>query len=340
MNKISLKDFGTLRREKLLSYEIYEYNFDDMLEGFEVVRSTLTKMKAKGDTLDTYEAARPVKQRAWDGQTFILNCYSGGHLVAELATIYPTILDYWRSYSDAWKKYQLSADCTNPTVATVALLDTDFAYANQLICLGILLGHGALLTDIPDIIDYNNPQRDGMLERLLTAFVPGRNLLVDECTRHLPYCKTLKIFSAAEEERPALMKDYLADWYEASRREGYYNSHRRGDVFTGYWSWEAAAITYVLDIDDSSYRDAMFYPVDLVDYARSTNAPKSYPEIQMEPELREKSGEVCPMSGLWETLSIPPQRRNFKVGDVMHAADAAYGITVWRYLGPYPENPE
>lgn len=32
----------------------------------------------------------------------------------------------------------------------------------------------------------------------------------------------------------------------------------------GYWSWEAAAITCVLDIDDSGYRGAPFYPADLV----------------------------------------------------------------------------
>ncbi|MFB9290307.1 PoNe immunity protein domain-containing protein [Pseudoduganella plicata] len=329
MEKISLPDFGTRRREKLLSYEVYEYNFDDMLEGFEVVRRTLIKRKARGGSIDSYEAARPLKQRAWDGQTFVLNCYSGGHPVSELAAIYPTMLSYWQSYSDAWQKYKRSDDCGNPTVATVALLGSDFVFANQLICLGILLGHGALLSDIPDIIDFNNPRRDGMLERLLEMFVPGRDVMVGECTRHLPYFQTLKMFAATRNQRPALMKQYLADWYEASRREGYYNSHTRGDVFTGYWSWEAAAITYVLDIDDSSYRAASFYSVDLVDYARSINAPKS---AAAQPELCEKAGQACPVAGVWETLDIPPQRRSFEKGELMQTAEAADGITVWRYI--------
>jgi hypothetical protein len=36
----------------------------------------------------------------------------------------------------------------------------------------------------------------------------------------------------------------------------------------GYWSWEAAAVTVISRIDDSSYRDKPYYPKDLVDYAR------------------------------------------------------------------------
>jgi hypothetical protein len=77
----------------------------------------------------------------------------------------------------------------------------------------------------------------------------------DECTRHLPYFKLLKVFSAAPEDRPVLMAQYMDDWYEASRREHYYRSHTKGrdHNFLGYWSFEAAAVTVLLDIDDSSY---------------------------------------------------------------------------------------
>ena len=62
--------------------------------------------------------------------------------------------------------------------------------------------------------------------------------------------------------------DELQQGYEASRREPYYDSHLRDTSFWGYWSWEAAAITCVLDIDDSSYCGAPFYPADLVALCR------------------------------------------------------------------------
>ncbi|MQA38131.1 DUF1911 domain-containing protein [Rugamonas sp. FT29W] len=171
-----------------------------------------------------------------------------------------------------------------------------------------------------------------MLERMLKSYVDNRCELPDECMRHLPYYKTLKIFSAPAEMRSQLMAEYLDDWYHASRREPYYDSHKRGDQFTGYWAWEAAAITYILEIDDTSYRNAKFYPADLVDFARSINAPLA---AQPAPEnfgLRAKSGTACPKAGMWETLDIPLQHRRFEQGEIMQATDAAYGLTVWRYL--------
>jgi len=83
-----------------------------------------------------------------------------------------------------------------------------------------------------------------------------------------PYFKTLKVFEASPEMRPGLMCEYLEEWYQASRRESYYDSHTRDTSFRGYWSWEAAAVTFLLGIDDSSYKTAEFYPADLVDFAR------------------------------------------------------------------------
>ncbi|MQA38130.1 DUF1911 domain-containing protein [Rugamonas sp. FT29W] len=172
-----------------------------------------------------------------------------------------------------------------------------------------------------------------MLERLLAPYLDNRGELPDDCPRHLPYFKTLKIFSAPSEARAQLMKEYLGDWYHASKREPYYDSHKRGDQFKGYWAWEAAAITYLLDIDDSSYRDAEFYPADLVAFARSIDAPRSSGAKPEDQELRMKSGQTCPKSGTWETLDIPLQQRKFAVGEIMQAEDASYGITVWRYMG-------
>jgi len=131
-----------------------------------------------------------------------------------------------------------------------------------------LLGFGDLLPALARIIEYKNPRMDGMLERLLSYYVPNRDTSLNECARHLPYFKTLKIFNASPEMRPELIAEYLEDWYLASRREPYYDSHTRDTSFNGYWSWEAAAITFLLDIDDSSYRTAEFYPADLVDFAR------------------------------------------------------------------------
>ena len=332
MKKLTLEKFSSLKREKLLEYSVYENSFDEMIVGFDIVRKTQMLLQYQDKPENVHKLAIPYQQRAYDSLIFLINCFSGGHSISDLAALYPSILQYWSFYTDAWKKTQELDSDEKTAVAAIPLLDTAFSRANQIVCLSILLGRSGLLRQAADVVDFNNPVRDGMLERLLSAFMPDRAPAPDECTRHLPYFKTLKIFSSPNENRSSLMKEYLEDWYEASRREVYYNSHKRGDAFTGYWSWEAAAITYILDIDDGSFRDAMFYPVDLVDYARGINAPKSYKDLADNVELREKSGRPCPKAGRWETLDIPPQQREFKYGEILQASHAAYGITIWRYL--------
>jgi hypothetical protein len=332
MKKFNLNEFGFGKREKLLDYKIYEFNFDEMIEGFDIVQRAMSAPLLELDSIPLYNLVIPLEQRAFDSLSLLLNCYSGGHSLTDLKETYPTILSYWAAYVDKWIEYQKSDQCSNNSVAAIPLLETDFAYANQLISFGILLGWGNELHRVAAIIDFNNPRRDGMLERLLAPYVPSRGEPPDECTRHLPYFKTLKIFSATGELRPELMKEYLQDWYQASRREPYYNSHKKGTSFKGYWAWEAAVITYLLDIDDSSYRDAKFYPADLVAFARGIDAPRYAHPALRPPELRAETGQVCPKTGTWQTLDIPLQQRKFAAGEIMQAPSAAYGITVWRYI--------
>jgi len=90
--------------------------------------------------------------------------------------------------------------------------------------------------------------------RLLAFYVPGR---------------TLRIFSTEKDARPALMQEYLQQWHAPSRREAYYGSHQRGISLWAYCSWQAAAISCMLDIDDGSYRGATFYPADLAASGKS-----------------------------------------------------------------------
>lgn len=332
MKKFSIDEFLIKKREPLLSYEVYEYNFDEMVEGFNIVRESRSIPISEDQDSTLYDSAAQLEQRAWDSLVYLMNCYSGGHPIEDLAKIYPTILAYWESYADEWREFQASDQSSSGTVAALALLDSHFVFANQLICFAILLGWGELLKRIPPIIDFNNPRKDGMLERLLAPYLENRDV-PDECTRHLPYFKTLKIFSASADARALLMKEYLDDWYHASRREPYYDSHKRGDQFKGYWAWEAAAITYLLQIDDRSYCDAEFYPADLVEFARSIGASRSSNAKSINQELRAKSGQACPKSGTWETLDIPLQRGKFAAGEIMQAKDSSYGITVWRHVG-------
>lgn len=333
MKKLTKSEFLVKKREPLLDYATYESIFDDSIEGFELVRRGLSKSEDELSKINPYKLMASTQQRAWDASELLVTCFSGGHSIAELKQLYPTVLRYWEVYCNyliEFLKWDVSSE---NAVAALALLDTDFIYANQLISFGILLGLGKELPRVSEIIDLNNFTKDGLLERLLVPYLSRPTPMPIDCTRHLPYFKSLKIFDAEPQERPLLMSEYLQDWYGASRREPYYDSHKKNDSFTGYWSWEAAAITYLLDIDDSSYRGIKFYPGDLVEFARNIHAPRGVEGNSGEEELRTKSGQACPKSGTWETLDIPLQQRKFAAGEIMQAQNASYGITVWRYLG-------
>lgn len=324
-------EFQESRRELLLDRSIY----------VEIVESLAIRIPQASKNLldnaflaekDSAALMRMTRARAKNSVKLLAVSYSAGAPVSELRAWFPSVLEHFEEYAVKDKAFDDEAGPGGAWVAHVALQGTDFSVANQVICMGILLGWGHLLERFAAIIDYRNSRMDGMLERLLASFVPGRPAAPDECTKHLPYFKTLKIFRAEPSKRPAMMKQYLAEWYVASRREPYYDSHTRDTSFVGYWSWEAAAITFLLDIDDSSYADAMFYPKDLVDFARQASRDYFPPEFPApkECELRAKAGDRCPRAGEWESLTIPPQIRTYAEGSLIEDIPSPYGLAVWK----------
>ena len=73
-------------------------------------------------------------------------------------------------------------------------------------------------------------------------------------------------------EKIQILNAYLKDWYHemVGLTDGEYQSHLDPEQngFCGYWSFEAAAIAYLDDLDDTSLRQYPYYPKDMVDWAR------------------------------------------------------------------------
>lgn len=336
MKKLSAIEFASVKREKLLDYKIYSENFDEATATLEEVSEQLREAHATSEEIPLASYMQATTGLAWESTDLLSNCYSAGHAVSELRTLFPTVLESWETYARYSEAYNLSEEGKQSFSAHMPLLDNGYDQANRLVCFAILLGWINFLPRLASLIDYNNPVRDGLLERLLAPYVPGRGTAPSECARHLPYYKTLKIFDASPAARPQMMAEYLDEWYHASRREPYHDSHKRGIFFLGYWSWEAAAITFALDIDDTAYRDAQFYPRELVEFARANlkNAAAASASQAPADQLRAKEGEPCPRAGRWSSLGIPAQTRHFELGEIMGSAGAPYGLTVWTEVEP------
>ena len=69
-----------------------------------------------------------------------------------------------------------------------------------------------------------------------------------------------------EENKIELLKKYLDnDWYNEDC--GCYEAHKsKQNVYYGYWSFEAGAISKILKINDAQLRDTQYYPYDMVHY--------------------------------------------------------------------------
>jgi hypothetical protein len=67
-----------------------------------------------------------------------------------------------------------------------------------------------------------------------------------------------------KEESIVLIKDYLNEWYDTNKGSPWHDTHKRQWGYSGYWSWESAAVVKVMGLDDSSFKDHPHYPYDIV----------------------------------------------------------------------------
>ncbi|MGS0622403.1 hypothetical protein ACU8YE_05800 [Ralstonia sp. VS2407] len=95
---------------------------------------------------------------------------------------------------------------------------------------------------------------------------------------------------------------------------------------------EAAAATFLLELNDSSYRDHLLYPKDLVDFARRfPSGQDAVVDGAHRHSLRCEAGQPCPKSGYWLTPAKAGSRRSFQLGDVMPEVASDYGTTIWQW---------
>lgn len=190
---LTVEDFQCRRREKLLDYEYYSERVPSLVSMIIAAQRNLVNPAwlATKDEGRRMLAASGSADFAIDLLTL---SYSAGAALAGLRDFYPFVVELWLVNERFHTEYHQSPKGAASTTATYALLGDDFEIVNRMICFGILLGWGNLLPAIARIIEYKNPYMDGMLERLLSYYVPARDTAINECSRHLPYVKTLEIF--------------------------------------------------------------------------------------------------------------------------------------------------
>ena len=134
-------------------------------------------------------------------------------------------------------------------------------------------------------VDYDQENREKAIDSLIAMKIPDYPITEEKTPRMLSFRNPLYKAIHAEKPKDTLkfLDEYLRRWYDGLRKTGYVymDSHlnQQGDSrdccsFVGYWCFEAAAVAYLKNIDDSTLYRFIYYPKDMVEYARSQSITK------------------------------------------------------------------
>lgn len=262
--------------------------------------------------------------------------YTAGVSVTDLAGSLDDVIIALERYAQACD--EMPDDEYSPPFIMNDMIDSYVDYLN-LLSVAVLLRREDLIPRIHAINEGTDfDEADAVLEELLKFFLPNRPEL-DEWIWDKPYRKLLDaIDSDTPEEMAKGMRAYVRSWYKEMKGVAHFWGKHEKIVpeytsYLGYWAMSAAAFTFLYNIDDSSYRNEIVYPKDLVDYARSIPRFDHPQDVAARP-LRVEGGGACPKAGLWFTPAKADSQARFAEGEVFpDFPNAPYGLTIWQWMG-------
>lgn len=320
------------KRQPYFDEEAYEGTLKLFTEDEIILQQTLLE-----HTGNPFERSLDFKTRAGREWFRFQLDYTAGKPVVELALQLSKVVEAYEQYVEELSHVPDEKYFT--PFALDDLIDNYIDYVN-LLSVAILLHREDLVPRIYSLIegtDYDGD--DAVIEELLNFFLPDRPSL-DQWIWDKPYGLLLHAIDEPDERaRVKGMKKYVKAWYPAMKGQAiFWGKHESITAdfspYYGYWAMCAAAFTYLYGLDDSTYRDELVYPKDLVDFARST--PRN-PVIDTGGEiiLRIVGGDRCAKEGTWFTPAQENSARHFAFGEVMPIiASSEYGTTIWQWRSP------
>jgi len=295
-----MDDFAKRRRQRFISEQYFTW-FSDFLTTS--IDTWTTALPANG-TEDSKRAIA-ASLRADNRFALLLLRYTAGEPIALLRDdLDPIVADY-----EEYARFQ-GKEFESPNWPPFLLGELkDYERAMQLIGLCYLLHRRDLLPRIAALEDPSYRAQDTLYEDLLAYGLEGR---VDVDTWfHESYRDCINsVYDDSDEESLTDLNAYLENWYSSMSSVDWHDSHldlseERG-LYFGYWAIEAAALAYLLELDDTSLHRHIVYPKDLVEFARTFEEPAKSPEIATG-HLTVRTGQTCPETGVWKAQghSVP-----------------------------------
>lgn len=110
---------------------------------------------------------------------------------------------------------------------------------------------------------------DILLDCLVNAYGIKRNFLSSKYEKEIPYREAVEIIELANADKMKAtykLEEYVQKkWLKGHSDFGWTKAHKEAGYY-GLWSFEAAAIAKIFNLDDSELKDDNHYPYDLAHY--------------------------------------------------------------------------
>ncbi|KVP96836.1 hypothetical protein WJ97_13230 [Burkholderia ubonensis] len=297
-------DFDSKRRQRFLGEDYFKWMLKSLNDN---IAYWSENVAPTGSTENERKALTELYRVSDCYQRFLL-MFTGGVDISRLRDEFESVIEAYERYTHAQRVHE--EDARQPPLAFSNI--GDYEIVMQLIGFCYLLHRRDLLARIVAMFDPAYRGKDTLYEDLLAYEFEGR-IDVDKWYHDVPYRPLVfSLYRDTKEECIADITEYLEAWYPGMAAAPGYDSHleaKKGGkgAYAGYWAIEAAAVAYLLQLDDSSFRDHLLYPKDLADFARNFEAAKEGASVLESGPKTVRTGQVCPETGVWKAQghSVP-----------------------------------
>ena len=277
MNETEQVCFNEKRRQHFLTEERWKF----------IVEKTPESMKILKDNSNSnnLELRNSYGLAAFTKLDYVKSSYTAGESIGELPGMLDEIIEILEVSTKFWHQNKAKLNEIGYYSSPMPWFYTEY-YLNtlHLIALCYLLQREDLLPRLLEVILAN--AEDG-LEPDITiedffyyrfkdrpdpdyVQMSDHAVLISDAIREKDKAEKLDILNA-----------YLKDWYRemVGMSDLEYQSHLDPEQngYCGYWAFEAAAIAYLDDLDDTELRQSPYYPKDMVDWAREQKRKREQP---------------------------------------------------------------
>ncbi|WP_254600052.1 PoNe immunity protein domain-containing protein [Cupriavidus gilardii] len=321
-------NFNDKRRQQFLNEKSYRTAYKDLSDVIELLESAPAG-SGRNEAEGWLVSYRMAAQHIFDKLTLR---YTAGEAIDPLRQELEHVVARYERATQRLRKYERDPNASGFDIGSF----DGYCPCLALISLCYLLHRRDLLPRIAEMLDgpdKTNAGMDFVIEEFL-AYAPLDRYECDVLLATKPFGSLADAMST--DDNVAALKElqkFLKRWYKDLAAAPWHDTHKSSSQagYYGYWSFEAGAAVLLLGIeDDSSLHSFLYYPKDLVAWAKGNiGLQDSGGTIAF--AMRCEPGSQCPRAGYWMTPAQMHSRRYFGAGEIMPDIQSDYGAAIWQW---------